>query len=47
MMGNMLKIEFSGIPEGATLAAMVTNNPDPEVHRFDRHGGLPTLWWVG
>ena len=27
MMGNMLEIEFSGIPEGASLAAAVTNNP--------------------
>ena len=28
MMGNMLEIESSGIPEGASLAAAVTNNPD-------------------
>ena len=27
MMGNMLEIESSGIPEGASLAASVTNNP--------------------
>ena len=27
MMGNMLEIESSGIPEGASLAAAVTNNP--------------------
>ena len=32
MMGNMLEIESSGIPEGASLAAAVTNNPpdDPD-----------------
>ena len=32
MMGNMLEIESSGIPEGASLAAEVTNNPpdDPD-----------------
>ena len=27
MMGNMVTVEFSGIPKGATLAAMVTSNP--------------------
>ena len=27
MMGNMLEIESSGIPKGASLAAEVTNNP--------------------
>ena len=27
MMGNMLKIESSGMPESASLSAMVTNNP--------------------
>ena len=37
MMGNMLEIESSGIPKGASLAAAVTNNPidvvddDPDV----------------
>ena len=32
MMGNMLGIQSSGVPEGATLAASVTNNPveDPD-----------------
>ena len=27
MTGNMVTVDFSGIPEGATLAAMVTSNP--------------------
>ena len=27
MAGNMVTVEVSGIPEGATLEAMVTNNP--------------------
>ena len=28
MTGNMVTVEFSGIPEGATLEAMVTSNPE-------------------
>ena len=27
MTGNMVTVDFSGIPEGATLEAMVTSNP--------------------
>ena len=30
MTGNMVTVDFSGIPEGATLAAMVTSNPVAE-----------------
>ena len=29
MTGNMVTVDFSGIPKGATLAAMVTSNPVP------------------
>ena len=46
MMGNMLEIESSGIPEGASLAAAVTNNPDLLATDFDPMN-LPTLWWRG
>ena len=35
MMGNMLEIESSGMPEGASLAAAVTNNPDTTAADFD------------
>ena len=49
-MGNMVTVEFSGIPEGASLAAMVTSNPEddneepcPVIH----HGhSLRLLWRV-
>ena len=50
MTGNMVTVDSSGIPEGATLAAMVTSNPvanadcrsTPLTHRRQR---LPTLRW--
>ena len=51
MMGNMLEIESSGIPEGASLAAAVTNNPDVEDDNEATMDmitmTLPTLWWRG
>ena len=46
MTGNMVTVDFSGIPEGATLAAMVTSNPvdascwTPAIYS---HGGSLTL----
>ena len=45
MDGNMVTVEFSGIPEGATLEAMVTSNPevDEDVPFTWR---IPTLWRV-
>ena len=41
MTGNMVTVDFSGIPEGATLEAMVTSNPVeldtlPDAHRHGR-----------
>ena len=30
MAGNMVTVDFSGIPEGVKLGARVTSNPDPE-----------------
>ena len=46
MMGNMLEIESSGIPEGASLAAEVTNNPDM-ADEMILMPWIPTLWWRG
>ena len=48
MTGNMVTVDFSGIPEGVTLEAMVTSNPVAMTgwdngNDFSR---LPTLQWA-
>ena len=41
MMGNVLEIESSGIPEGASLAAAVTNNPVADPDDLDAFATAP------
>ena len=50
MDGNMVTVEFSGIPEGATLAAMVTSNPvdsDPATEGADDITAMSTYAMAG
>ena len=53
MTDNMVTVEFSGIPEGATLAAMVTSNlvattgespVDDRAYDSLRYGGCSKRW---
>ena len=50
MAGNMVTVDFSGIPEGVTLAAMVTNNPvdsDPDMEGEDDIDAMSPLAEAG